>query len=282
MKRSAASHPILLLALAGQLCLPACDDGEVALDDLEEPDDLDELDVPHVDITAFDAFAPVDTSVRDGFDEVDGLQGPDPDNQTVSCDLGLPALVQAGPGNSATATGYLSGVASALYFFDAVRPNFPWLSYWSIDANHTTVAGLNQPSPLFFGADGTQIDVFLQAPAGAVPGATYQLQVRLYTSAGQLACTDNVTLKIPATCGPVGWWYQNPWPTPGYDGANCFVTGLPAGAQSFVWSNNWYVVPGAGNSCSIGSFDGANCYIGSAPGGSTAFFWNNSVYFSSP
>jgi hypothetical protein len=89
-------------------------------------------------------------------------------------------------------------------------------------------------------------------------------------------CT--VTLEI-ADCGQVGWWASGPWPTPTYDGANCHVAYLPPGVQSFVWSNNWYVVPTNGNQCSIGVFDGANCYIGSAGGGRTAFFYGGAMYY---
>ena len=80
-------------------------------------------------------------------------------------------------------------------------------------------------------------------------------------------------------CGPVGYWAQGTAPTPWWDLANCYVTNLPQGAQGFVWANGWYVQPGPGNSCSIGSFDGANCYIGSAPTGTTAFIWAGNLYF---
>ena len=101
-----------------------------------------------------------------------------------------------------------------------------------------------------------------------------------------LSPTLDVDAQAPADpsnhsiqCGPVGYWYQSPAPTPWYDLANCYVAPLPQGVEAFVWSNNWYVRPGPGNSCAIGWFDLANCYIGSAPAGTQAFIYANNMYF---
>ncbi|MFV8749364.1 hypothetical protein ACNOYE_02305 [Nannocystaceae bacterium ST9] len=255
------------------LPLAACDPTDDATLELESELELDEseLDEPEFELEGVIAFDP---SERDELE----LLAPDEQDQTVSCDLGLPTKVYAGASKSAIAHGTIYGIASALYFFDAVRPNFPWLSTWSIKVGTTKVAELNQPSTFFFGSDGTPIHVTMQAPPGAVAGVPYDLQVRLYTASSQLACTDQVTLEI-ADCGLVSYWYTSGAPTPGYDGANCYVKPLPGGSQGFVWSNNWYVTPTNGNQCSIGSFDGANCYIGSPPGGHTAFIWSNILYY---
>jgi hypothetical protein len=263
--------PIFTLSILAPIL--ACDQAEDdALLDAEQSELLEPLDP---EIEAQIGTIAFDPSERDELE----LLAPEEHEQTVSCGLGLPPVVLAGPSKQATANGQIHGIAQGLYFFDAVRPTFPWLFNWLIKVGTTTVAQLNTSSSLFFAMDGSTFKVEMQAPAGALPGATYDLEVRLYTSSSQLACTDEVTLEI-ADCGSVGWWYTNPWPTPGYDGANCHVTWLPPGAQSFVWSNNWYVTPTNGNQCSIGTFDGANCYIGSAPGGHTAFIYDNSVYFS--
>jgi len=262
----------ILPILVSCLTLAACD---VPEDDAELGDDA-ELDVElEPELDPLEGTIALDPSERDELE----LLAPDEDAQTVSCDLGLPTQVLAGPSGSATAKGHIYGIASALYFLDAVRPNFPWLLNWTIKAGTTTVAGLNQPSTFFFASDGTPIDVIMQLPAGAVPGVSYNLQVRLYTASSQLACTDQVSVQL-ANCGSVGWWWQNNWPTPGYDGANCLVAYVPGGSQPFVWSNNWYVKATNGNQCSVGTFDGANCYVGSAPAGHSAFIWGSAFYFS--
>lgn len=85
-----------------------------------------------------------------------------------------------------------------------------------------------------------------------------------------------------AQCPAVGYWHSGPAPTPWFDLANCYVAplpSLPAGVHAFVWANNWYVTPGPGNSCAVGTFDLANCYIGSAPAGSEAFIYAGNLYF---
>lgn len=262
--------PILSIVVA--LPMLACDDpdGE-PVGDVEALEILEDPELADLDLAGTVAFDP---SERDEPE----LLAPDDDEQTVSCSLGLPNVVLAGPSKQRTAHGTIYGIAQAMYFFDAVRPTYPWLFNWKIKIGQAVVAQLNQPSTYFFASDGTGFDVDLQAPSGAVPGGTYDLEVRLYNTLGQKLCTDEVTLEI-ADCGQVGWWATGPWPTPWYDNANCFVGGLPPGSQGFIWSNNWYVVPINGNQCPIGSYDGANCYIGSAPSGHTAFIYDNIMYY---
>lgn len=265
------------LTLLAALPLLACDEvGEPTDAELEALDD--ELDPAREgldpELLALEGVVAMDPSERDEFE----LLGPDEDEQTVACGLGLPTKVFAGPSLQRSVHGTISAIAQGMYFFDAVRPTFPYLSNWTIKIGQAVVARLNQPSQFFFASDGTGFDVVMQAPPGATPGMSYDLEVRLYNNLSQRLCTDTVTLEI-ADCGQVGWWASGPWPTPTYDGANCHVAYLPPGVQSFVWSNNWYVVPTNGNQCSIGVFDGANCYIGSAGGGRTAFFYGGAMYY---
>ncbi|WP_152622707.1 M57 family metalloprotease, partial [Archangium violaceum] len=46
-----------------------------------------------------------------------------------------------------------------------------------------------------------------------------------------------------------------------YDGANCYIKPIPAGASAFVQNNNYYIQSRPGTYCPQGSFDGANCYV---------------------
>lgn len=105
-----------------------------------------------------------------------------------------------------------------------------------------------------------------------------ELELALELEAGEAQLPGEAS-NLSIQCGPVGYWYQNPAPTPWYDLANCYVASLPEGVQPFVYANNWYVQPGPGNSCAIGWYDLANCYIGSAPVGSQAFIYDNNLYF---
>jgi hypothetical protein len=201
------------------------------------------------------------------------------DAQTVSCSLGLPDVVLAGPSKTATVAGQISGVSTGTYRMNASRMNYPWwIADWRIYVGGNQVAAFNLPATNFVVSNATPFEVFMAAPPNAPLGGVYPLEVGLYTTQNQLVCKDVVSLEL-ANCGAVAWWYTNPWPAPWYDGANCYVAYLPAGAQGFVWNNNWYVTPTNGNQCSIGSFDGVNCYIGSAPAGHQAFVWSNNLYF---
>ncbi len=62
-----------------------------------------------------------------------------------------------------------------------------------------------------------------------------------------------------------------------WDGANCYFMPKPAGG--FLYKDAFYVPPGPGNTCSLGTFDGANCLVKAAPWGTHAFVYQNKWYF---
>lgn len=68
-----------------------------------------------------------------------------------------------------------------------------------------------------------------------------------------------------------------------FDGANCYVGKPPAGTTAFIWANNFYYTPVAGNQCpQPGSwFDGANCFVLTIPAQTTPFIYANSWYVNS-
>jgi hypothetical protein len=73
----------------------------------------------------------------------------------------------------------------------------------------------------------------------------------------------------------------NPCPYIGsYDGANCWVGQPPAGTGAFIYANNFYYTPVAGNLCPRpGSwFDGANCFVTAIPPQTQPFIWSNMWY----
>lgn len=175
------------------------------------------------------------------------------------------------------------GIAAAIgtYDFDLIQNYLPHFSSFNIKRTYSPYAVVASSSANlgwypFPGRTGDTFNLTLQAPANAAPGAVYSGRIKL-NGGGQ--CTDYwFNLRI-ADCRTVGWWSTNPWPTPWFDNANCYVAALPPGQTSFVHNNSWYVQETAGNQCAVGVFDGANCYIGSAPGGHTAFIWNNALYY---
>ncbi|WPB74113.1 M57 family metalloprotease [Archangium violaceum] len=61
-----------------------------------------------------------------------------------------------------------------------------------------------------------------------------------------------------------------------YDGANCYIKPIPAGASAFVQNNNYYIQSRPGTYCPQGSFDGANCYVMPKP--ARGFILGNSFY----
>ncbi|GMU03409.1 hypothetical protein KH5H1_75310 [Corallococcus caeni] len=65
-----------------------------------------------------------------------------------------------------------------------------------------------------------------------------------------------------------------------WDGANCHVMNIPAGASPFIYNNSYYVNAGSSTSCPAPStWDGANCYILPYPSWSTGYFvWSGSLY----
>ena len=167
------------------------------------------------------------------------------------------------------------------YDFDLTQQYLPHLSSWNIKRPYYPYAVVASSSANlgwypFVGRTGDTFELTMNAPANAAPGAVYTSKIKL-NGGGQ--CTDYyVNLRI-ADCTSVGWWPSNPWPTPTFDNANCYVTSIPQGQQKFIYNNSWYVTPTNGNQCAVGVFDGANCYIGSPPGGHTAFFYDDGVYF---
>lgn len=198
----------------------------------------------------------------------------------ASCGFGLSSTITAQYNvNSNATTGSITGLGNGNYRLVGTQTSGPQdLDHWYIAHDFITV-DTNFDNPVSFDPeDGDRIDVYMRAGINA-PGGNYQLRVQLKNSLGFNVCQDTVTLQVAGRCNSVGWWYTNPWPSPFYDGANCYVTYLPGNTQGFVWNNAWYAVPTNGNQCAIGSFDGANCYIGSPPGGQQAFIYGGQLYF---
>ncbi len=66
-----------------------------------------------------------------------------------------------------------------------------------------------------------------------------------------------------------------------WDTANCYFMPKPAGG--FLYNDAFYVPPGPGNTCPAGStFDTANCLIKAAPWTTHAFEYQNNWYFTPP
>jgi hypothetical protein len=264
------------------LCLTACDLEPEYLDD-----ELEQVDAELV--ADIDPLDPIDAELLDA----DAIEAPPGDEQTVSCGLGLPNVVVADANNAGTAVITLSGIPSFSpyedYHFEAYELNdlvhYQTLSYWYISSSYAVYGPsvfYGTPSSMnysvFAAVAGDTFDLVMQAPAGALPGWSYEVEVQLHDLNGVL-CSDTVTMILPPDCGDVNWWSTNPWPDPWFDGANCYVAPLPEGAESFVWNNGWYVEATNGNQCAIGVWDTANCYIGSAPDGHTAFIWHDAMYY---
>lgn len=275
----------LLLGLLGLLGLSACDS---ELD--EENFDEEELEFAESD----PSLTPVSAELEqlDGPpplepDELpaDEIEAPSPEQQTVSCDLGLPTNITANWYNMKTATGVLSGLGSGFYTLELSRDQSQILNlhYWQAWIDGVWVggnAGIEGSVGPFSAGPGDVFDLELRAPTGAYPGWSYTIDLEFYSYPNQqLICSDTITMTIPTGCIGVAWWYQNPFPTPWDDGANCMVATLPPGATGFMYQGAWYVTPINGNQCSIGSFDGANCYIGIAPMNRTGFIWQQKLYY---
>ena len=67
----------------------------------------------------------------------------------------------------------------------------------------------------------------------------------------------------PATAyngSPVAAWF---------DGANCYLKAIVAGATGFIWNNAYYVTPDKSTQCVPGTgwYDSANCYFMAKPAG---------------
>ncbi len=69
------------------------------------------------------------------------------------------------------------------------------------------------------------------------------------------------------------------------DGANCYVTPVPAGRTGRVVGRSWYVEP-VGGACGIGILETAGgralCRLGTAPGETTPFVYSGSFYYDGP
>src|SRR5690606_11232620 len=108
---------------------------------------------------------------------------------------------------------------------------WPYLSSWTIKRTYYPNAVVASSSsnvgwyPLV-GRTGDTFDLTLNAPTNAAPGAVYSSRIKL-NGGGQ--CTDYIVNLRVADCTAVGWWPTNPWPTPSFDNANCYVETLPPG-----------------------------------------------------
>jgi hypothetical protein len=105
------------------------------------------------------------------------------------------------------------------------------------------------------------------------------ISFKQYRTVGTLFVTTNPASS--SYCPPASW-FNGPL-SAYYDGANCFVTKVPAGGSPFIYSGNYYITAQQGASCPIslckcpaGNFDGANCYIVSKP--PNGFIWQNGFY----
>lgn len=63
-----------------------------------------------------------------------------------------------------------------------------------------------------------------------------------------------------------------------FDGMNCFVGWMPAGAWPFVLDGGLYTTPQTTTSCPAGNFDGANCHVLQAPAGTWPFVYAGGLY----
>lgn len=272
-------HPLVsaTLSLVALVYLSACDPqldpSEEDADALDDADELDGTDSSPADLP------------DDELDELAQVEAVDDDQNVSTCSLGLPYLVVANANTKiGTSSLTLSGVPGDYYHFEANVPQ--GLDAMLIRHNYSPYYGIysyTEYNPQFWTSfptgNGAGFDVTYTAPPGAFPGWEYPIEIELRTLSRDIVCTDNVILWIPRACGNVGYWATGTWPTPGFDGANCFVAGLPPGSQPFIWNNGWYVKPTNGNQCSIGVYDTANCYIGTAPAGRTAFLYNHTMYY---
>ena len=260
-RRASATLPLLLTLLAA--CGPEFDD---EYDELELDDEYELID------------APLPSS------ELGELDAPEPESEpTSACSMNLPNQVWANWLNEQTVYGSLPNITSGQYTLEVDRIAGQGLHWFEVDVDGTYL-GWGTSSHVttnFYAESGDPLELFLNAPAGAPPGYFYSMQARLYTYPGhQLVCSDITTMSIPGGCIGVGWWYQQPFPTPTLQGDNCHVADLPPGAQPFIYQSAWYVTPDPGTTnCSIGTYDGANCYIGIAPLNRTGFIANNKLYY---
>jgi hypothetical protein len=212
----------------------------------------------------------------------DEIEAPSDEQQTVSCSLALPANVSADWNNFQRSSGAFSGITGGNYTIEVDFEGSYGLWWYQVYVNGSYLpyeTGDATIGPVY-AANGYSLDLDIKASVVAPPGYSYTFDVEVYSSPGHtLICSDTTTMTIPSGCIGVGWWYQNPFPSPWYDNANCVVADLPPGANGFMYEGAWYVTPTNGNQCSIGTYDGANCYIGIAPPNRTGFIYQQKLYY---
>jgi hypothetical protein len=270
-----------IITLLGFVTLSACDsehelDAEMydALDDAS--DDALDLDIPS-DVDTVEILDPISEGHPDELEAV-------PEEQhtvtVTNCLIASQTQVVADINNKGTVNLQIVGAPwTNSYEFWVTPVGFhDELGSWTIRKTpQNTLAGSDVYPGIAVttGAGDTfKLEMFANSPP--TPGAVYNNVVRFVGNVYD--CTVLIQLRIP-DCTHVGWWWNSSWPTPSYDGANCYVATPPPGQQSFVWNNSWYVTPQNGNQCAMGGFDGANCYVGSAPAGHGAFIWSGYFYF---
>jgi hypothetical protein len=64
--------------------------------------------------------------------------------------------------------------------------------------------------------------------------------------------------------------------TANWDGANCYIKDVVAGATPFIWNNSYYVAAEKSSVCLAGSWDSANCFYMIKPAG--GFLVNDKFY----
>jgi hypothetical protein len=71
-----------------------------------------------------------------------------------------------------------------------------------------------------------------------------------------------------------------PYPGSQWDTAHCWFGTPPAGTHAFIWANNFYYTPVAGNQCPLpgSQFDTANCFVRPIPPNAAGFIWSNMWY----
>jgi hypothetical protein len=82
----------------------------------------------------------------------------------------------------------------------------------------------------------------------------------------------------PPHCVPKAVSYDGTFLSASYDGANCYIKPVVAGATPFIWSGGYYVTPDRSTTClpGTGSWDLANCYFMPKPAG--GFFYKDAFY----
>jgi hypothetical protein len=114
----------------------------------------------------------------------------------------------------------------------------------------------------------------------AQPQRSSTVTANVFNSIGQLVCNSSFVVTVAGDACPLNATWLGGSVDASFDGANCFVAGVPATDGSpFMYNNNYYITRGPNNVCEVGSFDGANCYLGSAPPGKSGFQWGSAFYY---